>query len=110
MSGVNDLGASYAAWRALPFPPGSADDELDEIHADLALADHWVAESVIPFVEHGRHEPARPDVLAEVTHLITRAQGRERAGNTERINLARQYRAYAMSLLCVYTDFLCCEK
>jgi hypothetical protein len=53
----------YAAWRARPFPDGSATDAIDELHADLAGIDAVVAETVVPFVKHGTYNPAKIDVI-----------------------------------------------
>jgi hypothetical protein len=53
---------AYAAWRLQPFPSGSTNDEIDELHADLALVDSCVAETVLPFVERGEHVSPGVDV------------------------------------------------
>ncbi len=73
---------AVATWRDQAFPPGSATDALDELHADLALADTWVAESVIPFVEHGLHKPARVDVVTGLRDLGARAGELEQRKST----------------------------
>lgn len=54
---MDHFSRAVEAWRREPFPPGSATDALDELHADLALADSWLAEAVIPFVDRGVFEP-----------------------------------------------------
>jgi hypothetical protein len=45
------------------------------LHADLALADTWVTDTVVPSVEHGVGvgQPAQVDVLAELGALRVRA-------------------------------------
>jgi hypothetical protein len=70
---MTELDDAYAAWVGEPFPPGSGNDELGELHADLVLADTWVAESIIPYVEHELYEPAAIDVSAGLAALRSRA-------------------------------------
>ena len=98
-----ELEDAYAAWRSRPFPPGSSDELLDELHADLALADTWVAEAVIPRVEHGLHQPARADVIDELEELRDRAvELTETSGRFADGDLADDYREYVDVLLRVY--------
>ena len=99
MSEFND---AYVAWRNQPFPAGSTDDALDELHADLALADTWVADSVVPYVERGVFQPARVDVIEEVSRLRDRVVALRSAGG----DLSASYRDYANLLLRVYEGFL----
>jgi hypothetical protein len=91
---------AYAAWRREPFPGGSSDDAADELHADLALADTWVAEAVIPFIESGRSAPAQVDVLGELQAL------RDRAATLNDPERAKKYLAYVERLSDVYSGFL----
>jgi hypothetical protein len=81
-------------------------NERDELHADLVLADVWVAESVIPFVEHGLHEPARVDVVKVLRDLNARAGELEQRSEGADARLAAAYREYAAVLLRVYEAFL----
>jgi hypothetical protein len=97
---------AYAAWRQRSFPPGSANEAIDELHADLALADSWVADSVIPYEENRIHEPAQVDVLAELTRLRGRADQLASAENADDAQLALAYRDYIDSLSEVYGRFL----
>jgi hypothetical protein len=103
---MGDFEDAYTSWRGQPFPPGSADDALDELHADLVLADTWVAESVVPFVERGLYQPARIDVIAELRKLRDRAVQlrRDRAGDDA--GLCDAYRDYAGLLLRLYEGFI----
>lgn len=103
---MGDFEHLYADWRGRPFPPGTADDSLDELHADLALADTWVADSVIPYVERGIHQRAQLDVVEELGKLRNRAvelRGRRDGENAE---LSDSYRDYANLLLRLYESFL----
>ncbi|HEY5317055.1 MAG TPA: hypothetical protein VIJ20_03685 [Solirubrobacteraceae bacterium] len=90
----------YADWRRRPFPDGGSDDVLGELHADLALADTWVAESVIPYAERGLFEPAQIDVLDQLQAL------RRRAGNLSVREREEEYLAYVDALSEVYARFL----
>jgi hypothetical protein len=103
---MGDLEDAYASSRKQPFPPGSNHDAPNELHADLALADAWVADSVIPFVERGLKHPAQVDVIEELRKLRTRAAELGHAGNREDTRLADSYREYAELLLRVYEAFL----
>ena len=100
------LTTSYERWQREPFPPGHPDDAIDELHADLALADSWVADSVTPFVERGMHEPARIDVISELHELRGRATDLEASVASDDRALVRDYAAYLDALLVVYQDFL----
>lgn len=92
-------------WREAPFPPGSALDALDEAHADLALYDSWVAESVLPYVQTGLWEPAVPDVISALDNLVEDVE-ELLAGRTEDAEAASLYLAYAEVLRSVYVAFL----
>jgi len=103
---MSDLEAAVSTWRHKPFPSGSANDALDELHADLALADTWVAEAVIPFVDHGTFQPAQVDVIGETRKLRDRAAQLGRSSSGEDKTLADAYRDYAALLMHVYESFL----
>jgi hypothetical protein len=97
---------AYAAWRGAPFPPGSTDDEVDEIHADLVLADTWVAESVIPYVERAVYEPAKADVLGTLRELRSRSVALADGGSDDRRTLVASYLHYVGLLEEVYRAFI----
>jgi hypothetical protein len=103
---VTDFKDSYASWRRKPFPQGSSTDSLDELHADLALADTWVAETVIPFVERGVYKPAQVDVIQELGKLHDRAREIEQMTDGEDRRLAADYGHHAALLVGVYNGFL----
>lgn len=44
---------AYEHWRNLAFPEGSPVASIDELKADLALVDVYVADTVIPFRDGG---------------------------------------------------------
>ena len=70
---MTELDDACESWQRQPFPPGSSDDAIDELHADLALADSWIAEAVLRLVEHGQLKFARVDVIDELRTLAERA-------------------------------------
>lgn len=105
---MSDLIQAVRVWREEPFPPGSAVDALDEAHADLALYDSWVAESVLPYIQRGTWEPAVPDVLAALDTLVREVEGLL-ADGIEDPQAASRYIAYAELLRSVYLAFLQAE-
>jgi hypothetical protein len=100
-----DLRSTYDEWRDREFPPGSSCNSLDELHADLALADTWVAESVIPYIDHGRYLPAKVDVPVVLRTLVARAEALERS-RPDVARVAADYADYARLLERVYNAFL----
>jgi hypothetical protein len=90
----------------MPFPEGSADDDVDELHADLALVDTWIAEAIVPFVDEGVIVPVKVDPLAalhEINARATRLAISTSAGDKKRLE---QYLRYAEALREAYEAFL----
>jgi len=104
---VNEFDEAVAAWQTLPFPPGSASDAIDELHADLVLADSWVAESVIPYIERGSRQLSNVDVIKRLSEFRSRAtELRESSESQEDEQLLDSYREYIDSLLRAYRAFV----
>jgi hypothetical protein len=61
-------------WRTARIPVGSSVDEVDEYHADLVLADVWVAEGVIPFLASGVTAADVIGVASQLDKLRTKFQ------------------------------------
>ena len=101
-----DFERAYSAWRQRPFPEGSRIDPLDELHADLVLADTWVAQTIIPFVEDGRYHPAQVDVLGKLQEIRDGAAALGKSGVADEKRLAREYLTYAELLRTAYESFL----
>jgi hypothetical protein len=101
MSALNE---AIQRWQRAPFPRGSADDALDEIHADLALYDTWVAAPLLLYVDRGVWLPAVPDVLGALDDLTRRVEVLRAAG--EEPEIASQYLDYAALLRAAYLAFL----
>jgi hypothetical protein len=98
--------SAYAAWRHQSFPTGSADDSVDELHANLILADTWVAEAAIPFFESGVYRPAAVDVIGEIRKLDDLARELRSGLAEEHQRQVDEYRHYAGLLIAVYEEFL----
>jgi hypothetical protein len=96
---------AVSAWRNQPFPPGSSTDAVDELHADLALADTWVAEAVVPFMERGVHRSPQVDVDKRLHELRVRTAELTQNATNETRELMHSYRDYIDRLLRVYTAF-----
>jgi hypothetical protein len=93
---------AYADWRDRRFPPGSANDAVDELHADLALADTWVAEAAVPVMDGREHTPVRVDVSGELRALRKRATALlEHVGTADQA-LVTSYVDYIDALAAVY--------
>ena len=49
---------AYNAWKSATFPPGSKDDRIDEIHAELASVDSWAFEWIAAQPDERLQHPA----------------------------------------------------
>jgi len=111
---VSDTGSrdafltAYEAWRCLAFPPGSPNDDLDELHADIALADTWVANSVIPYVTDGVAYTAgdEADIIRDLQNLRSRAETLAMDSVADEVKLALDYLDYVDALLAVFERFI----
>jgi hypothetical protein len=99
--GLND---AYKAWRSLPLPPGSADDDLARVHTDLVIVDDWVAKAVIPFVEHARYVFAAADLGGGIRSVRDRADSLVGLCYGDDADRAREYAAYADRLDALYGE------
>src|SRR4029077_8587317 len=80
----------YGRWRELRFPRGSHRDDVDELHADLALVDTWVADTIVPYVEQGAITLPQVDIAAGIRDIRSRAIAlREGPAGEERALLDR---------------------
>ncbi|MCW2856165.1 MAG: hypothetical protein JWR52_1780 [Marmoricola sp.] len=104
---MTDLSAAVDAWRSEPFPSGARDDETSELQADVALIDHWVAESVLPFLSHGTYSPAVPDVVSEARQFQQRAgEIARRMTDPAEIAIANACATYLALAIQAYEAFL----
>lgn len=103
---MGDFAEAAEAWRRRAFPEGSEDEDLDELHADLALADTWVAEVVIPFVEGGVYAPLPAiDLRAELQALRDRVEVLRLSVGRQYAERLGEYSAYVTALVDVYDAF-----
>jgi len=100
------LERAYSKWRDQRFPLGSSNDALDELHADLALVDTWVAEALIPFVGHGMYRPIQVDTIQKLEEIRDRATELGKSATADEKRLAREYVGYADLLRSVYEHYL----
>jgi hypothetical protein len=96
------LNDAYKAWRSLPLPPGSLDDDLAGVHTDLLIVDAWVAKSVVPFVERAQYVFAAADVGGGIRSVRDRADLLVAVRDGDDADRAREYVAYAERLDALY--------
>jgi hypothetical protein len=65
-----------------------------------------VAESIIPFVEEGRYDPAQIDVIGKLEKIRDRASELGKSGTADEKRLAGEYVRYVDLLRSVYERFL----
>lgn len=99
-----ELSRARDRWLAAPFPSGSSNDEIDEIHADLVLIDTWVAGTIEPYAAGREWSPAVPDVLGTIAHM--RAQLHAVSTSGDEILIVRAYEDYLTLLETAYSAFL----
>lgn len=100
-----DFMDAYGRWLNMPFPEGSEDDALDEVHAVLAYADAMLAEAAVPIAK-GRAEVGQvPDqVVTELNAAMTFAEEYSHSADKVNARLAATYREYAEVLLTVIDE------
>jgi len=101
--------ALYEAWRRLPLPDGSADDDdVDELHADLALAVVNVAGPVVTFINTGKvASRAQFDAnLGDLTDLLRRADTLASSASGDGRERATEYQAYIRLTTEVWQSYL----
>ena len=86
-------------------PPGSKRDAVDELHADLALVDVWVADTIIPLVEDGVWKPPRVDIGAGIRRVRDRTVSLRESASGEDQELLDRYLEYVELLDSLYNSF-----
>jgi hypothetical protein len=89
-----DPGPAYERWRRTPLPSGTLNEEVDELHADLAMWDAFVADAVIPMADGRQYDPGVHDQAAEVENLRQRIEVVMREAVAEDREQLRLYREY----------------
>jgi hypothetical protein len=92
--------SAYRRWRDQPFPASSVDDDLDELHKDLAYWDAMVADTIIPAIEHGaRYNPGVLDLNHGLAGYREKAVTASQQAGPAEAALIAQYLAYADLLI-----------
>jgi len=97
--------AAYLLWRNESFPPGSSRDDVDELHAEIATIEEWVAALVLPFVEHGERYPVKIDVQAGIDRAREQVDELKRSGHADDRALLDRYECYLQLLADVFQAF-----
>jgi hypothetical protein len=98
-----DFDDTYNQWRAASFPNGSANDAVDELHAQLAQWDALVADEVIPIAGGHSHRPGAVNNIAmELETLCARIGSLVDGIGPADQELLRQYGEYCALLSDVY--------
>lgn len=96
--------AAYDRWQATQFPKGSRDDDLDDLHGDLAYLDSVVADCAIPYATEGRATSVPAPVVEQLAELVTRSAQLEQDADPARSQTAAAYRGYAELLQAVAAE------
>ena len=75
-------------------PPGSARDELDELRAEIATIDTWVAGMLVPYVEHGKKHPLKVDVQGGIDRARQQVNELKRSAHEDDAALLARYEHY----------------
>lgn len=90
--------AAYDHWRNLAFPEGSPVDSIDELKADLALVDVYVADTVIPFRDGRGWMAPVVDVPRAIANLEQRIDASLAAAQPVDRDLLIRYHDYCAAL------------
>jgi hypothetical protein len=88
-----------------PFPAGSANDEIDEVHAELVTVDMLVADLVMPYLVHGRVFTDRVGIGAALEHMRQRLNELRLSSSPVETTVLERYSAYAQLLEDVFSAF-----
>jgi hypothetical protein len=99
---MRDFSVTSRIWLATPFPADGRDPRVNDLHADLALADTWVAEEATPVINgRGRQKPGI-DVSGGLGQLELRLQAVRPAVTDGDRELLDSYLAYLGILVQVH--------
>jgi hypothetical protein len=102
MTSFDDL---YRRWRGVPFPHGSHRDDIDELHADLALVDTWVVDTIVPYAEYGVITAPQVDIGAGIQDIRDRAVALRGGATADERAVLNRYIDYADLLDKLYAAF-----
>jgi hypothetical protein len=95
----------YRRWRGVPFPPGSHRDDVDELHADLALVDTWIVDTIVPYAENGVITAPRVDIGAGIKGIRDRAIALCEGASDEERDILNRYLDYVDLIDMLYAAF-----
>lgn len=96
----------YREWRDCPFPKGSSNDALDELHSDLALIDSWIVEELVPYFEDGAVWLSKVDVMDALGRIEARLEGLSYLEGSIEMKLVSEYGEYANLLHRLYAGYI----
>lgn len=100
---MTDFEEAYARWREAPFPRGSTNDLVGDLHADLAMLDAFVADEVIPLREGAVIRPGAVDIAKELDGLCSRIRSLAAIVEAEQQAKLGEYAEYCALLEEVYS-------
>jgi len=109
LSGIHDMmhpQDPIEAWRQCLFPTGSSIESIDSLHAELALADSWVAEDIVPFLERGMYKPDADTVMNQLSKLEAKLLRAIEAADMNEKGILTSYLNYCEILEAAYSAFL----
>jgi len=99
----------FFEWLSTPFPQGSENDVLDELHADLAFADSMVASTLMPFIRRGIFEKDPYLDRGELLRIIAESKNFQ-SDSTEERKAAEKYARYGQTLLAALDAYISARR
>jgi hypothetical protein len=96
--------AAYDRWQRAQFPKGSRNEDLDDLHGDLAYIDSVVADAAIPYATEGRAAQVPQPVVDQLNALVERSGELEKDGDPDVAHVAGTYREYGELLQSVIAE------
>ena len=96
---------AYRKWRDQPFPDGSAVDELDEVHGDIALVDEWLVQIIIPYMQTGSVAPLVVDPVQSIGEIRTRLRRIEPHLDRVSSRSVAEYHGYLCVMECAMVEY-----
>jgi hypothetical protein len=100
-----DFVTASSKWMDEPFPAGRANDEIDEVHAELVTVDMRVADLVMPYLMNGRVFTDRVGIGAALEQIRQRLNELRLSSSPVETTVLERYSAYAQLLEDVFSAF-----
>lgn len=98
-----DFVTASSKWMDEPFPAGSANDDIDEVHTELVTVDMWVADLVMPYLMHERVLTDRVGIGAALEQMHQRLNELRLSSSPAETTVLERYSAYAQLLEDVFS-------